>query len=177
MSMRKFHSIISEKYNLLKNGIFCLNKKENITSSDCVQLVKKILIKELGGNKKLFKIKVGHGGTLDYDASGVLVIGINYGCKILTQFLHGNKSYLVSGKFGEATDTYNKLGNVTQSSSYALNSYAHVTKLCRIKQGSYILEDCLGMEHLNLERILHACHKSQSKFPHSLIPSENHFKI
>ena len=36
-------------------------------------------------------LKVGHGGTLDKDAEGVLAIGVGPGCKQLTSFIHGPK--------------------------------------------------------------------------------------
>lgn len=51
------------------------------------------------------KPKVGHGGTLDSFATGVMVIGINNGTKLMSDFLHGNKGYVATGKFGTETDT------------------------------------------------------------------------
>lgn len=81
-----------------------------------------------GANKKTAKskgiwwplkqIKVGHGGTLDPLASGVLIIGLGTGTKKLTHFLGGNacrKTYIVEGKLGFATDSYDATGTVTES--------------------------------------------------------------
>lgn len=56
------------------------------------------------------KFKVGHGGTLDPMASGVLVIGLGRGCKDLSGFLSGHKTYLATGQFGKSFDTLDKTG-------------------------------------------------------------------
>lgn len=60
------------------------------------------------------KLKVGHGGTLDPMASGVLVIGLGGGCKALTAFLSGSKTYRATGSFGKAFDTLDCTGTVTE---------------------------------------------------------------
>jgi hypothetical protein len=44
-----------------------------------------------GRSKKDGRIKVGHGGTLDKDAEGVLVLGIGKGTTMLTRYLQGDK--------------------------------------------------------------------------------------
>ncbi len=56
------------------------------------------------------KLKVGHGGTLDPMASGVLVIGLGTGCKALSTFLSGSKSYTATAKFGKSFDTLDSTG-------------------------------------------------------------------
>jgi len=63
-------------------------------------------------NKSSFQLKVGHGGTLDPLASGVLVIGVGTGTKQLAQFLSCTKEYVATGRFGASTDSYDVLGNV-----------------------------------------------------------------
>ena len=69
-------------------------------------------------------LKVGHGGTLDKSAEGVLVIGIGEDCKKLTTFLHNvDKGYTVTGKLGVATDTLDGSGKVTEE-----KPWDHVTK-------------------------------------------------
>ena len=50
--------------------------------------------------------KIGHAGTLDPLATGLLIIGTNHCTKDLNNLLHVNKSYLVSIKFHFATNTY-----------------------------------------------------------------------
>ncbi|KAI7899056.1 tRNA pseudouridine synthase B, partial [Cokeromyces recurvatus] len=47
-------------------------------------------------------------------AEGVLVLGVGDGCKQLSTFLQCSKEYIVTAKFGEATDTYDAEGTVIQ---------------------------------------------------------------
>lgn len=70
---------------------------------------------------KLATLKLGHGGTLDKSASGVLVVGANWGCKKLPLLLHGAKNYIVVGQLGIATDTYNEGGRITDERPYGKN--------------------------------------------------------
>ncbi|TSK14744.1 putative tRNA pseudouridine synthase 1 [Bagarius yarrelli] len=68
-------------------------------------------------------IKLGHGGTLDSAASGVLVVGIGEGTKMLTSMLSGSKKYTAVGEMGKATDTFDATGNVVQE-----KSFDHITR-------------------------------------------------
>lgn len=66
------------------------------------------------------KIKIGHGGTLDPLATGVLITGIGSGTKELNNFSnHCNKSYETVVLFGAATDTYDCLGKIVGRAPYA----------------------------------------------------------
>lgn len=58
------------------------------------------------------EVKIGHGGTLDPMASGVLVAGIGAGTKQLQQFLGCTKTYEATALFGAGTDTYDALGKI-----------------------------------------------------------------
>jgi len=51
----------------------------------------------------IFSYQVGHGGTLDPLAEGVLVLGIGDGTKSMANFLSGSKGYFAVGKLGTAT--------------------------------------------------------------------------
>ncbi|KAK1444572.1 pseudouridine synthase like protein [Babesia gibsoni] len=57
------------------------------------------------------KIKVGHGGTLDMHAEGVLAVGIGKATKFLPYYLKGNKTYKATGILGYETDTLDVHGN------------------------------------------------------------------
>ncbi|ORX95606.1 tRNA pseudouridine synthase B [Clohesyomyces aquaticus] len=57
--------------------------------------------------------KMGHGGTLDPIASGVLIIGIGRGTKQLSTFLGSTKTYETTVVFGMSTDSYDIDGQVT----------------------------------------------------------------
>lgn len=106
------------------NGVFAVFKPAGETSARTIDRVKNSLIRLALGpaasNKQLFKrfsrqIKVGHGGTLDPMATGVLVVGLNSGCKELGKYLTGTKSYVAEARFGEHYDTLDRTGKLLQS--------------------------------------------------------------
>jgi len=68
-------------------------------------------------------VKIGHGGTLDPMATGVLIAGVGKGTKSLQSFLTCTKSYEAVVLFGAATDTYDAVGKVV-----ARAPYSHVTE-------------------------------------------------
>ena len=55
-------------------------------------------------------MKVGHGGTLDKLAQGVLVLGIGSGCQLLENLLHSSKRYSAVGHLGIETETLDAAG-------------------------------------------------------------------
>ncbi|KAL5114151.1 pseudouridine synthase pus4 [Pleosporales sp. CAS-2024a] len=69
------------------------------------------------------KVKLGHGGTLDPMATGVLIVGVGKGTKCLQRFLECTKTYECVVLFGAATDSYDAVGKVVSKAPYA-----HVTK-------------------------------------------------
>lgn len=69
------------------------------------------------------KVKIGHGGTLDPLATGVLIMGIGSATKSLNQFLHCVKVYETTMVFGASTDTYDRVGRVLTR-----RPYEHITK-------------------------------------------------
>ncbi|KAI9793865.1 MAG: hypothetical protein M1816_007117 [Peltula sp. TS41687] len=69
-------------------------------------------------NKGPVKVKIGHGGTLDPLATGVLIAGIGKGTKQLPAFLDCTKSYEAVVLFGVATDTYDRVGKVIGRAPY-----------------------------------------------------------
>ena len=87
---------------MTQNGILLIDKPEGPSSAQVVHQVKKIL-----GAKK-----VGHLGTLDPFASGLLLIGVNEGTKIADIFLGGVKSYRGVMMLGIETDTQDGTGKV-----------------------------------------------------------------
>ena len=77
-------------------GLLNINKPIGITSMDVVREIKKST-----GIKK-----VGHGGTLDPMASGVIPIAIGTSTRLLEYILNGDKSYIATIELGRRTDTY-----------------------------------------------------------------------
>ncbi|KAF2706007.1 pseudouridine synthase [Pleomassaria siparia CBS 279.74] len=69
------------------------------------------------------KVKVGHGGTLDPLATGVLIVGVGRGTKLLGRFLECTKTYECVVLFGAATDSYDAVGKIVSRAPYD-----HVTR-------------------------------------------------
>src|SRR5690606_5309905 len=87
------------------NGIIAINKPKGITSHDVVNRVRRIT-----GVKR-----VGHGGTLDPLASGVLVVAITREyTKQLDQFVKGKKEYIAEVTLGFHSTTDDAEGEKTQ---------------------------------------------------------------
>lgn len=111
-----------DKKLLSLNGVFAVFKPAGETSAKTIDRIKTTLIRAAlngkAGNqdfKRLSRqIKVGHGGTLDPMATGVLVVGLNGGCKDLSKYLSGTKSYDAEGRFGEHYDTLDCSGKLLQ---------------------------------------------------------------
>ena len=85
------------------NGIILINKEKGCTSHDVVNKVKHI-----------FNKKVGHTGTLDPDATGLLPILIGKGTKLSYYLINHDKEYEVTLKLGERTDTADSEGKVIE---------------------------------------------------------------
>ncbi len=85
------------------SGCVVIDKPTGCTSHDVVDQVR----------RRLGTRKVGHSGTLDPDATGVLILGVGAGTKLL-QFVTGaDKSYTAEIVFGTETDTLDAGGQVT----------------------------------------------------------------
>ena len=82
------------------NGLINLYKPSGISSAAAVGKVRRIL-----GEKK-----VGHMGTLDPMAEGVLVLGVGKSTRLFDYLAGKRKSYIAKFKFGYETDTLDKLG-------------------------------------------------------------------
>ncbi|KAK0636217.1 pseudouridine synthase [Bombardia bombarda] len=68
--------------------------------------------------KRDLKVKMGHGGTLDPLATGVLILGVGKGTKSLQQFLNCTKTYETVCLFGASTDTYDRVGRIIKKGNY-----------------------------------------------------------
>jgi len=84
------------------NGILVIHKEKGYTSRDVVNIVGKIL-----GTKK-----IGHTGTLDPLATGVLVLCIGDGLKLVEFLTNHDKEYIAKIKLGIETDTLDITGNI-----------------------------------------------------------------
>lgn len=84
------------------NGIVLLDKEKGKTSRDVVNSVGRLL------NTK----RVGHTGTLDPIATGLLVLCVNEGCKLVELLTGHDKDYIAKVRLGISTDTYDITGNI-----------------------------------------------------------------
>ena len=93
------------------NGWIVLDKPVGLGSTQAVSAVKRVL-REAGEPKQ----RIGHGGTLDPLASGVLPIAIGEATKVSGRMLDASKSYEFTVRFGEETDTLDLEGKVIATS-------------------------------------------------------------
>jgi tRNA pseudouridine55 synthase len=93
------------------HGWLAIDKPVGPGSTDIVSKVKRALRE--GGYPKL---KVGHGGTLDPLASGVLPVALGEATKLAGRMLDSDKIYEFTVRFGEETDTLDAEGEVVASS-------------------------------------------------------------
>ena len=93
------------------NGFILVNKKKDMTSRDVVNFLTKIL------NTK----KIGHTGTLDPFAEGILLVGVNKGLKVVKLLNYKDKEYIAKVKLGIKTDTLDITGNILEEKKEELN--------------------------------------------------------
>ena len=98
------------------HGWIILDKPRGLGSTQAVSAVKRNL-REAGFNMKMKGgLKVGHGGTLDPLAEGVLPIALGEATKLAGRMLDSDKIYAFTVKFGEQTDTLDTEGPVIATS-------------------------------------------------------------
>ena len=112
------------------NGVILINKEKGCTSREVVNAVSKIL------NTK----KVGHFGTLDPLAEGLLILGIGSYTKIGNYLKDDTKEYIAEVLIGTSTDTYDITGNILKKEeNYNLNKKTLEETLSSFK-GKYLQE-------------------------------------
>nr|BFD59246.1 tRNA pseudouridine(55) synthase TruB [Bdellovibrio sp. CKG001]BFD62623.1 tRNA pseudouridine(55) synthase TruB [Bdellovibrio sp. HM001] len=89
------------------NGLLLVDKPSGISSHDVVSRLRRIL-----GTRA-----VGHSGTLDPMASGLMACLINEGTKLSQYILEGDKGYRLRAQFGVRTDTLDTTGEVLEQKS------------------------------------------------------------
>lgn len=93
------------------NGLIVVNKEKGWTSRDVVNKISSIFDTP----------KVGHTGTLDPLAQGVLVVALNEGVKLVDLLVSENKEYIAEVQPGILTDTLDLEGKVLEQKSYHLD--------------------------------------------------------
>ncbi|MGC0372278.1 MAG: hypothetical protein DGJ47_000988 [Rickettsiaceae bacterium] len=90
------------------NGWINLYKPRGISSAKAVSIVKRSFPKR----------KIGHTGTLDLEAEGVLPIAIGESTKLVSILIDAKKQYKFTVKFGAKTDTADSAGKITENCDY-----------------------------------------------------------
>lgn len=109
--------------------ILLIDKPKGITSFDVIRSLKR----HYPGQK------IGHAGTLDPNASGLMIIGIGQGTNKLSNYVGLPKTYIAEILFGTQTDTGDIAGNVLEKSDDIHVSSADVQPLIESLPGSHIL--------------------------------------
>ena len=112
------------------DGILLVNKGKNVTSRDVVNDICHIF------NTK----KVGHNGTLDPMATGVLVIAINKGLKIVQDIVSLDKEYIAKITLGLETDTLDITGNILKQDNNISISEDDIDNVLNSFIGEYDME-------------------------------------
>lgn len=85
-------------------GFLLIDKGEGLTSFDVISRIRKWT-----GERR-----VGHAGTLDPLATGLLVVAVGKATKLLKNFVGLDKEYEVKARFGAVSDTYDREGKITE---------------------------------------------------------------
>ena len=102
------------------DGIILIDKPLNYTSHDIVGKVRRVLHTK----------KVGHCGTLDPQATGVLVVCVNKATKAIQFLTSDEKTYIASVQLGYSTDTYDREGEIVEKKDYKNDVSFEQVKSC-----------------------------------------------
>ena len=106
----------------MRDGILVLYKPQGWTSSDCVAVCRRAL-----GVKGIKK--VGHGGTLDPMATGVLPVFVGQATRIMEYLELDMKTYVCAARLGISTETLDIWGKVTEEEPWdEVREAKHITK-------------------------------------------------
>ncbi len=109
------------------NGILIVDKPKGYTSRDVVNSIERL------ANTK----KVGHGGTLDPIATGVLVVALGNGLKVLEYLSNDDKEYVATVKMGIETNTLDVTGTVTKKKEYFFFDAVKLDEVLKSFVGKY----------------------------------------
>lgn len=109
------------------DGVISIFKNTGMTSFDVVRIIKKV-----SGTKK-----VGHTGTLDPEASGVLPVCIGKGTKIIDYIMNSDKVYEVEFKLGIKTTTYDLEGEIIEENNPSNINNEEILNAINFFKGEY----------------------------------------
>jgi len=109
----------------VKDGILLTDKLKGMSSFDVIRILR----------RRLRIRKMGHAGTLDPLASGLLIIGVGKGTKKMREFLHLPKTYIIDVLLGKQTETGDMEGKVVAEKEVGEISRDEVEKVLRSMEG------------------------------------------
>lgn len=112
------------------NGILVINKDAGMTSRDVVNVA----------CKKLNTKKIGHTGTLDPMAKGVLVLCVNKALKVVNEIICYDKEYVAEVTLGYNTDTLDSTGNILEKKSVKELTKEKLVDVLKSFVGEYEME-------------------------------------
>lgn len=115
---------MSQSYNSI-DGLLLLDKPFGITSFEAVYKIKKVLNVE----------KIGHCGTLDPAATGLLLVLVGKATKLQAKFMKKDKVYLSSFFLGMVTDSGDLDGNIISKSSVSNVNIERIKKMVEMFEG------------------------------------------
>lgn len=107
------------------DGLVIIDKPQGFTSHDVVGKMRGIAATR----------KVGHAGTLDPMATGVLVVGVGKATKLLTYIVGADKQYLATIRLGAATTTEDAQGDITETSDPGVLTNAQIQHAANLLTG------------------------------------------
>ena len=100
-----------------QHGVLVLDKPKGYTSTECLEKIK----------KRLGQKKIGHAGTLDPLATGVLLVALGGGTKLTPYLVERDKVYSGWIQLGLTTDTYDVQGTVQSEGDWSNVSSEHIS--------------------------------------------------
>lgn len=134
------------------DGFVFLDKSKGFTSTSCGNRLKGVFHTK----------KIGHVGTLDPFATGLLIIGVNKGTKAITFFDDFSKEYVATIKLGVATDTMDLTGKEIEKKSVPSLSKDKVTEVLNSFLGkSKQLPPMTSAIHVNGQKLYKLAHQGK----------------
>ena len=132
-------------------GLLVINKPKGITSFGVVARLRKILLEK----------RIGHTGTLDPLASGVLVCLIGRPCVLSDYIMGGSKTYVAKLKLGVKTDSYDITGEVIKSSDKKVTKEEFVSVISSFLGESMQLPPMFSAKKVNGQKLYELARKGE----------------
>ena len=119
----------------MDNNIFLINKPLKWTSFDVVKKIRFLLKKKLS----VSRLKVGHAGTLDPLATGLLILCIGKMTKKIPVIQQLNKTYLATIKLGYYTESFDREKDEIQVKDFNFLTFNDIYKLEKVFVGNLLI--------------------------------------